>query len=471
MQIKSKLNNHPKSKILTVLIACFLLINACKKEKIPNNQQDILNEAKAWYLKQSKNTDIKVKSTNGLSADISLNPLWDQANINQLQDSAVLVKIPVESNFNKELGRGTGKMLLVISKQAGLYKYRYISQADNSVENINEMTSDKLYQETFAKKQANDLTEYNKYLANPILTKDGNRERLMDLVCTTTYAITIVSTDYPGVDPYITVENLGTTCTGSLTTGLMSFGPDFSNGTSVGNGASGANTQLDANQLNNLIPFDDGKPKITDIKKYTKCFTDGKQAQSYTMTIFVDQPVAGQSDWYRTVLYPISGSGYTAGLVTGIGYTTADGSTLIDVGHTFVTFEKNNIDGTNVRQTLGFYPSANTFQSKGAMEDNSGHSADVSYTINVTKEQFEAALQKVESDFDTKDYVLLNINGKEYNCTDAAISYMNAAGANFGNSSIGLFKNTPGTFGQVLRNKSGANLYPGNGIYGKGPCN
>ncbi|RZJ49682.1 MAG: hypothetical protein EOO44_17825, partial [Flavobacterium sp.] len=154
---------------------------------------------------------------------------------------------------------------------------------------------------------------------------------------------------------------------------------------------------------------------------------------------------------------------------TGIVFQTVDGDNF-DVGHTFVTFEKNNTDGTNVRQTLGFYPKGSNFGSEGAFENNSGHSADVRYTMNVTKDQFDKALKKVESDA-SKEYRLDNLNGTEYNCTDAAISWMNAAGANFGNSTSGLFKNTPGNFGQVLKNIPGANTNPTSGISSKGPCN
>lgn len=105
------------------------------------------------------------------------------------------------------------------------------------------------------------------------------------------------------------------------------------------------------------------------------------------------------------------------------------------------------------------------------MEDNSGHNADVKYTINVSQAQFQAALQKVESDFNSKSYILTNVLGNEYNCTDAAMSWMNAAGGNFTNSTSGLFNNTPGNFGQVLRNKPGAYSNPSAGITGKGPCN
>ncbi|QNR83022.1 hypothetical protein H9N25_13655 [Pedobacter riviphilus] len=234
-------------------------------------------------------------------------------------------------------------------------------------------------------------------------------------------------------------------------------------------GNTGGTGSMSSTKIAQATVFDDGKPKIADIGKYIDCFFDGKVAQSYTMTIYADQPVPETTDWFK-LLTPGVSTNNPFGVPTGIVWTAPDG-TFFDVGHTFVTFEKNNADGTNVRQTLGFYPSANPLVSKGAMEDNSGHDADVKYTMNVTKEQFEAALQKVESDFNTKDYVLHNLNSTEYNCTDAAISWMNAAGANFGNSASGSFKNTPGGFGQVLRNIPGAYTNPSSGIPSKGPCN
>ncbi|WP_367867496.1 hypothetical protein [Pedobacter sp. WC2423] len=250
-------------------------------------------------------------------------------------------------------------------------------------------------------------------------------------------------------------------------------GPNFpvgnpnSGGGGSGGGGTSSPSQMSNSDLATAVPVNDGKPKIKDIKKYTGCFNDGKEAKNYTMTIYANQPVPGTTDWYKIVKPGVSTNSY--GVPTGIIFTRPDG-VFFDVGHTFVTFEKNNTDGTNVRQTLGFYPSSNPISSKGAMEDNGGHDADVSFTINVTKEQFQAGLKKVESDFATKDYVLTNALSNEYNCTDAAISWMNAAGAKFEDSTSGLFKNTPANFGRALKNKIGVNLYPGKGIFGKGPC-
>lgn len=243
--------------------------------------------------------------------------------------------------------------------------------------------------------------------------------------------------------------------------------PDPPSGGGSG-GSDGDSDGIPEVDIKNATYFDEGKPKIKDIKKYTDCFNDGKTAKSYTMTIYADQPIKGKGNWFRIVKPGVSTNQY--GIPTGIIWTTPSGD-YFDSGHTFVTFEKNNIDGTNVRQTLGFYPDGFTAASKGVIVDNGGHEADVSYTINVSQQQFEKGVNKMKEDFANAFYRLDNLSGTEYNCTDAAISWMNAAGAQFKDSSFGMFKNTPGSFGQVLKEMPGANLYPQNGIYGKGPCN
>ncbi|MBE5320737.1 hypothetical protein IM793_16325 [Pedobacter sp. MR2016-19] len=241
-------------------------------------------------------------------------------------------------------------------------------------------------------------------------------------------------------------------------------------GSSGGGGGTPGTPTITAEELPEAVPVANNIPKIQDIKKYTKCFADGKPA-TYKMTIFVDQPVKGQGDWYNIIL-PTGGvvTNNPYNVPTGIIFSTINGDNF-DVGHTFVTFEKNNLDGTSVKQTLGFYPSESILANKGTMVNNSSHAFDVSYTIDVTQQQFNNGLAKVEGDFATKNYVLTNVLGDEYNCTDAAISWMNAAGATFTNSTSGLFKNTPGNFGQTLRSLPGADTISSVGTIGKGPCN
>lgn len=226
-----------------------------------------------------------------------------------------------------------------------------------------------------------------------------------------------------------------------------------------GSGGGDNTTQTDAD-LAAATVVDDGKPKIADIKKYIDCFTDGKQTATYTMTIYIDQPVANSTaHWVvQPPNYQIDPSS------DGIGIKV--GNTNLDVGHAFICFEKNNTDGTNVRQTIGFYPGSNPFNSKGAFKDDSGHSYDVSITRTVNALQFNTALTSLSSQSADSYYNLYS-----YNCTDAAIGLMNDGGANLSSVPRGSFNNTPGDFGQALRVIPSANKNGGNAITGKGPCN
>jgi hypothetical protein len=126
---------------------------------------------------------------------------------------------------------------------------------------------------------------------------------------------------------------------------------------------------------------------------------------------------------------------------------------------------------------MGFYPTPTGFLpgvgSKGVIKDDSGDSYNKSYTINVTASQFNAALSGVINDNTNASYILSNLqlSYSEYNCTDAAISWMNDAGQNFKASASGAFVNTPGNFGQALDSISGVSATPGKAPQGHGPCN
>jgi hypothetical protein len=65
------------------------------------------------------------------------------------------------------------------------------------------------------------------------------------------------------------------------------------------------------------------------------------------------------------------------------------------------------------------------------------------------------------------------LGGTEYSCTDAAINWMSDAGINIPLSSPrGLFKNTPGDYGQKLAKINGAKKIPETAApTSKGPCN
>ncbi len=221
------------------------------------------------------------------------------------------------------------------------------------------------------------------------------------------------------------------------------------------------NNPIQASDLDNAILVDtDTSRKVKSISKYINCFNDGKTVASYTMTIYIDQPVANNNAHW--VIQPPN---YQFDPSSN-GVVIKTGNTDLDVGHAFICFEKNNSDGTNVRQTVGFYPGSSPLNSKGIIKDDSGHAYDVSYTRTVTALQFNDALASLSSHFTSSFYDL-----KTYNCTDAAISIMNDGGANFSSVPRGGFNNTPGDFGQFLRSKPTSNKNGGSATSGKGPCN
>jgi hypothetical protein len=91
----------------------------------------------------------------------------------------------------------------------------------------------------------------------------------------------------------------------------------------------------------------------------------------------------------------------------------------------------------------------------------------------VTSTKFEIALGNVVSDSNNKNDVLSNntVAGQEYNCSDAAIHWMINAGVNLPNDvSRNIFQNTPGDYGQALRQLTNSNKSSGFAPNGHGSC-
>lgn len=227
--------------------------------------------------------------------------------------------------------------------------------------------------------------------------------------------------------------------------------------------------------LINAVPALDSKPAINP-QKYINCFGDlsGNDGATFTMTIYVNQPNPGHNDQWATSLSATS-VGPIGVIFTGLG------GQLLNVGHTFVGFTKHNTDGTSTTQVMGFYPSQTSTSlipgvlSKGVIKDDSGHPYNVSYQANVTAVQFQTALSVVVYDSSYSTYALTKLQGsfQEYNCTDAASSWMNVLSTNIVPSSSprGAFKNTPGDYGVALSQLSGASTTAGSAPSSHGPCN
>ncbi|GIV45022.1 MAG: hypothetical protein KatS3mg035_2145 [Bacteroidia bacterium] len=163
-------------------------------------------------------------------------------------------------------------------------------------------------------------------------------------------------------------------------------------------------------------------------------FNDGKIALGYKITIHVDQPGSGgDRDTYE---------------MDGLGF---------DVGHTFITLEKINEDGTVTYLTFGFYPKTNVspltgdIEVEGIIMNDKGHKYDVSKSFDLTKEQFEAVLgylKKIEG----KKY---NLN--KFNCTDFALECSKASGNPLPDTQgewPGGGGSNPGDLGEDLREKN-----------------
>ncbi|WP_419802266.1 hypothetical protein [Mucilaginibacter sp.] len=232
------------------------------------------------------------------------------------------------------------------------------------------------------------------------------------------------------------------------------------NGSGGGGSSSSSSPTVSNGDIANSIYVDNGKLPI-DPKKRVNCFTDGKPASQYKMTIYVDQPLQGSNE-------PISITKYS-----GETYKTPNG-TLYNVGHTFVGFTKINTDRTSVTQVMGFYPGGGvSIRPDGVVKDDGGHGYSISYTSTVSAVEFNAALQLVVDNESLAHYQLSTVGGiNEYNCTDAAIHWMWEANVNVPSGTPnGSLNTSPGQYGQDLRSVSGTNTTPGYAPNSHGDCN
>ncbi len=194
---------------------------------------------------------------------------------------------------------------------------------------------------------------------------------------------------------------------------------------------------------------------------FIKCFTDGKTASQYKLTIYIAQPTPGSND--QISFFSRRGETFRTSL-----------GQLYNVGHAFVGFQKINNDGSTVTQVMGFYPNPQGMISDGVIKDDSSHPYDVSYTVNVNASQFQTALGAVIYDNGFRQYILSDYlgGGSEYNCVDAARTWLMIAGVALPqDTNRGSFLNSPGDYGQALRNFNGANTTSGNAPNSHGPCN
>jgi hypothetical protein len=174
---------------------------------------------------------------------------------------------------------------------------------------------------------------------------------------------------------------------------------------------------------------DQGGKDIPSLKSYINCLQNQmSQANSnFKVTIFVEEPRPG-SDWYQDD----------------------------DFGHTFVRFESNGIG-----QNFGFYltsgVSAVVSESSGKLKDNGDSPYNSSISFNVTLQQFQNALNVVDS------WSGATYNAYSANCTDFGIAVGNSLGIiKLPDPTAKVYGNptsTPGRFGYAIRNLPASSNY------------
>jgi hypothetical protein len=165
---------------------------------------------------------------------------------------------------------------------------------------------------------------------------------------------------------------------------------------------------------------------IADVKQELKCFTNNSTA-TYTISVNVNEPDPGT----REVVDPFSS---------------------FPVGHTFLTLEQDNADGTSIIRTVGFYPKNSvkpgSEKDQSIFGNDSNTPFDVSLNFTVSADQ----LNKVASTLENQQALQYDLDN--FNCTNSAMDALKAININLPDtkSDEPLFSgNDPGDLGEDIR--------------------
>jgi len=208
-----------------------------------------------------------------------------------------------------------------------------------------------------------------------------------------------------------------------------------------------------------------GRSVIQSVSQYFQCFTNvGGSDHTYTVTVCVDQPVAGtRTAW-----------ALTSGGISG----TVDANNPINTGHTFLILNES-YGSTTITRNIGFYPSTivyppSALTAPGQFNDDATHTYNISGTFTLNNAQFFQILNFISSS-NTPAFIY-NLNSN--NCTTFVLNAVAQTGINlprtYGTWPGGTGDN-PGDLGEDIRtgNISGMNVNtaPANNHQNIGQCN
>lgn len=166
---------------------------------------------------------------------------------------------------------------------------------------------------------------------------------------------------------------------------------------------------------------------IVDLATELKCFTNNNSS-SYSISVNVRQPEPNT----REVVDPFS---------------------TFPVGHTFLTLQQTNPDGSTVVRNLGFYPKngvkPGTSVDQSIFGDDSNTSYDVSIKFSVSGSEFMQVIHSLNNQ------QVLNYDLDNFNCTNSAMDALNNINIHLPStlSTDFLFHgNDPADLGEDLRN-------------------
>lgn len=211
---------------------------------------------------------------------------------------------------------------------------------------------------------------------------------------------------------------------------------DGSNPISIGGAGSGGGGSSQDNVIAAPTFLPPSNP-IADIKNEVKCFSN-YASSTYSISVNVNEPSPGT----REVFVPFAN---------------------FRVGHTFLTLEQHNSDGSAIIRNIGFYPK-NSAKPGDPIDaaifgEDSNTPFDVSLKISVSGADFITVIHRLESQ--TLVYDLDN-----FNCTNSAMDALKSININLPStkSTSALFSgNNPGDLGEDIRNMDLNNFSANNG--------
>lgn len=216
---------------------------------------------------------------------------------------------------------------------------------------------------------------------------------------------------------------------------------DVHGGLGGGSGASGGGGGMGGlSSGNSNITVAPPDNPIANIADYMKCFTNvGGSDHTYTVTICVQQPIAGDRAAYKWVDGGPIGS--------------SNEGNIVNVGHTFLIFSEQ-YGNTTVTRNAGFYPSTGvkpgSASAPGKLNNDETHSYNIAATFSVTNANFFAMLNNVAKGNNPGFYYNLSSE----NCTTFALQTLAQGGINLPNT-IGSWPGgmgcNPGDLGEDIR--------------------